>query len=289
MPLIFIFLLTLACHVTATCQTPGVNAGQPDNRALSKQDTLEMAATGNTERRSNENRLRQIMIDDQLFAAFTYDTSGRILEEKTRYLYTKYFRDENGLVTMSLTCEDPSLVSSNSRIADAGKKRKEWVSPDNTENCRQQRYEYNSKGQLTKQSSYRGYSTFVYDIHDRIIRQNTFLMDNLKMYIEYHYDKRGNLLKMVVYEKNGAGKSQKMTTHEYEYDHRINPYKSFGLNIFPGKYTNENNVIRERYQLHLMANQEQVTRFEYTYDSLGYPVMLNKSQRLIYQAAGVKP
>ncbi len=247
-----------------------------------------MAAIGNAVRRSTENRLRQILFDDRLFAEYTYDPAGRILEEKTKYLYTKYFRDENGLVTMSLTCEDPSLVSSNSRIADAGKKRKEWVSPDNTENCRQQRYEYNSRGQLTRQSSYRGYSTFVHDIHDRIIRQNNYLMDKLHMYIEYHYDKRGNLLKMVVYETNGAGKSQKMTTHEYEYDQRINPFKSFGLNIFPGKYTNENNVIMERYRLHLMANQEQVTRFEYTYDSLGYPVLVNGSQKYIYETIGVR-
>jgi len=227
--------------------------------------------------------LSQVFIDSELFSEYTYTRENWISEEKTQYLYVKYnYNDKNQLIS-SVSCEDPSIASSNSRVLEAGKKRSEWVNLTNSVIIRQKNFEYDQEGTLVKLIEPHGYSTFKYDSRGRISTQLFYQDGRVNRYIDFQYDKKGNLHKASNYELDAAGKAQLATVYEYEYDNKENPFKSFRLTMMPGKYTNSNNITLEKYTLFLMDNQQQVTRYEYEYNAKGYPVRVNKNARYFYK------
>ncbi|MCX6252555.1 MAG: hypothetical protein NTX61_17610 [Bacteroidetes bacterium] len=227
--------------------------------------------------------LRQIFIDSVLFSEYTYTNENRISEEKSKYLYIKYIYNDKNQIISSVTCEDPSIVSSDSYILEAGKLRKEWVNPQSSTNSRQKTVEYNSKGQLIKMYELSGYCTFKYNSKNRTCSQIFYQNEKINRRMEYKYDKRANLIEMRNYEIDEYGKPLLVTTNEYEFDNNKNPFKSFGIIIMPGKYTNCNNITKEVYTLHIMDNQKQITKYYYEYDDKGYPVIVNKNMKYIYK------
>jgi hypothetical protein len=226
--------------------------------------------------------IHQIYIDSELYAEYTYTDENRISEEKTRYLYIKYKYNDKNQIISSVTCEDPSLVSSNLAIAEAAKLRKEWITPASSENTRQKTFEYNAKGQVVKILEQSGNSIFKYDSKNRITTQVFYRDKKICRHIDYTYDKHGNVIKMSNYEVDAQGNQLLATTHEYEFDSKNNPFRSLGITMMPGKYTNPNNITQEVYTLHLMENQRQVTQYSYEYDGEGYPVSVNKNMKYIY-------
>jgi hypothetical protein len=226
--------------------------------------------------------LQRIYIDNDLFAEYTYTAGNKISEEKTKYLYIKYNYNENNQLISTLTCEDPSLVSSNAAIADAGRKKKEWVNPSNSVNNRKKTFQYDSKGILVKTVEDWGYSGFQYDHKNRICKQLIFNDGKLVRFVDYSYDRIGNLVKMTHYETDATGQQLIATTHEYEFDHKINIFRSFGLFMMPGKYTNPNNIVREVYTLYLTGKMQQETKTSYEYNESGYPVTVNSNMRYEY-------
>ena len=66
-------------------------------------------------------------------------------------------------------------------------------------------------------------------------------------------------------------------TKIYEYDNKINPYRVFVCEGIPGKYTNSNNIVKETTVSYNGTSQSlNSTINEYTYNSLDYPVKINK-------------
>jgi hypothetical protein len=227
--------------------------------------------------------LSQIFIDSVLYSEFTYNNEGKINEEKTKYLYIKYIYNDKNQIISSLTCEDPSIFSSDLRILEAGKLRKEWINPESSTNSRQNTFEYNINGKLIKMSEFSGYCTFKYDSKNRICSRVFYQNEKVIRYIDYKYDKWDNLIKMCNYELDENGKPQLVATYEYEFDNKKNPFKSFGIIMIPGKYTNCNNITQEVYTLHIMDNQKQITKYYYEYDDKGYPVRVNNNTKYIYK------
>jgi len=227
--------------------------------------------------------LRQIFIDSVQFSEFTYSNENRISEEKTKYLYMKYIYNDKNQIISSITYEDPSIVSSDSHILEAGKLRKEWINPESPTNGKQKAFEYNIQGQLMKMYELSGYCTYIYDSKNRICSQVFYQDEKVNRRIEYKYDKRGNLIKMCNYKIDEYGKLFLITSNEYEFDNKINPFKSFGIMMMPGKYTNCNNITQEVYTLYIMDNQKQIIKNYYEYNEMGYPVSVNKNMKYIYK------
>jgi YD repeat-containing protein len=233
--------------------------------------------------KQGEPLLRQIFIDSVLYSEFTYTTENRISEEKSKYFYTKYNYNDHNQIISFVSCEDPSIVSSDFHILEAGKLRKEWISPENSTNSRQKIVEYDALGQVIKMVELPGYSMFKYDSKNRICAQEIYRDEKLRRRMEYTYDRQGNLTEMCNYEIDEYGKPHLVTTNEYEFDNHKNPFRSFGITMMPGKYTNCNNIKQEVYTLHIMENEKQITKYVYEYNDEGYPVSVNKNMKYIYK------
>jgi len=231
--------------------------------------------------------LHQVFIDSNLCYEYTYNTANLISEEKSKYRFIKHnYNNKNQLISTDYY-EDLSFASNNSRVVETASKRQEWVTPDNTAKSNYQSFEYNDKGQLIKSTDHLCYFTYNYDVNNRISRQTYYHEDRMSGYIDYNYDKKGNLIKMSQFEVFKSGDSQLITTYEYKFDHKFNPYRSFKSLMIPGKNTNYNNIIKEIYTVHFMVdhivNEKQITEYSYDYNEKGYPVRVNKTIEYFYK------
>jgi hypothetical protein len=56
--------------------------------------------------------------------------------------------------------------------------------------------------------------------------------------------------------------------------------------MIPGRYTNSNNIIKEKYSIHFEVDQSidnvQVTENSYRYNPQGYPISKNDSETFLY-------
>lgn len=231
--------------------------------------------------------LSQVFIDSELYSEYSYNNANLISEEKSKYQYIKHkYNDKNQLISTDYY-DDLSIYSSSSYIIDSAKRRKEWVTPDNSAKSHYRSFEYNKKGQLIKSTDYLDYWTYNYNINDRISRQTYYHEDRISGYIDYNYDKKGNLIKMSQFDASESGDSQLLTTTEYEFDKKFNPYRSFKSLMIPGKNTNYNNITKEIYTVHFMVdhivNEKQINEFSYVYNEKGYPVRINKNIEYFYK------
>jgi len=228
--------------------------------------------------------LSKVYIDGMLFTEYTYNAANLISEEKSKYQYIKYDYNENKQL-VSLACyQDLTFFSSDLRILESAKAKTEWANPENSTKIKDEKFEYNDKGQLIKLINISGYCTFSYDSKNRIARQNYHRNDTIYRYIDFAYDKKGNLLKMCNYEFDTTGKPQLIFSNEYEFDNKLNPFRAFSaLGPIFGKYTNYNNIKKETQTMLIMENQKQTLTYEYEYNADGYPVTVNKSMKYIYK------
>lgn len=232
---------------------------------------------------SNSGKLSRVLFSDDLYQEYTYNINGLLLEEKSKHFYSKYNYDINNRISTIDHYVDDRIFSSSSYILDEASKRKDWVSPSNTEKNNTNTYKYEN-GNLIEIKSVRkngsiNISRFQTNNRNQIINQ-TFINENVANgFVEFYYDSRGNLQTKKQYMIDQSGKASLSTTTEYEFDNYNNPYKSFELIGIPGIYTNSNNITKETYTLHFEVDswiqKVQITENKYEYNTKGFPVKVN--------------
>jgi len=236
--------------------------------------------------------ISMVLIDSEPFREYTYNEVNLVVEEKSKFSYTSHYYNSKNQLVQSDYYWDRSIFSSSSYVLEDAMKRTEWVSPANTEKTSYRTYQYNDKGQLSKISfdpitmGLESYSTFEYDIDERISKQLQFYGNRMSSYYEYAYDNEGNLIKTWRYNISDQGNAVLSTTTEYEFDNKHNPYKAFKRLCLPGINTNPNNIIKETYRIHfeVPANIEttQIKSTTYEYNDQGYPFKVNGSMEYIF-------
>jgi hypothetical protein len=236
--------------------------------------------------------ISKVLIGDETYMEYSYNSANLVTEEKSKFHYTKHIYNDNNQLTESDFYWDISIASSDSRVIEAAMKRQEWVNPDNTPKSVTHSLEYNTNGQLIRKSYIRpsdsnsDYNEFTYE-NDRISRQTMYSRNIVSNYIDYIYDEKGNLIKESKYRVSSTVGSELLTTTEYEYDNMHNPYQSFKRLLTPGIYTNQNNITKETYTIHFevdaFTQKVQVTNYIYEYNNKGYPVRVNGETGYVYK------
>ena len=237
--------------------------------------------------------LSKIMTDNQSSDEYIFNGLNLISEEKSRYDYTLHHYNSNNQLVSSDFYGNDDILSSNLQIYQTAMSRVDWVTPINGSKGGTIAYEYNSDAELIKttytrpSSTSSEYSLFSYDANNRISRQMMYWEDIETGYIDYSYDAKGNLLTEALYNVPATGAAELITTTQYAYDDKQNPYKSFIQLMMPGIYTNVNNIIKETYTINsntvTASGKIQVTDNSYAYNTNGYPVSKNGNVSYIYK------
>jgi hypothetical protein len=236
--------------------------------------------------------LTKVKVSDQPFYEYLYTGANLVSAEKSKFIFTLHrYNDKNQLVANDYF-GDYGLLSSDSIVVQNALNRKEWVSNVNSQVIGTLSYEYNINGQLINSVfswpsiSNQDISEFSYDFNNRIVRQTLKWEGKVSGYIDYQYDEKDNLIKEILYSVTSTGVAELSTTTQYEFDKFQNPYKSFSRLMIPGINTNQNNIIKETYTIHVKAGQGtdivQTTVFSYTYNSSGFPIKKNTTVEYIY-------
>ena len=238
------------------------------------------------DRANNDALLKQVWIGGEIYQEFTFTDAGFIEEEKSKYHYSRYSYNGKNELIQSEHYWDERVVSSSSYVLDELAKETEWISPDNSEKDVVTDYEYDRYGKLKKKITHRlnndvtSTTTFIYK-RDRIEKRVFENETSPETFDLYFYDSVGNLTK-----KERYYGSELQTTTEYEFDIHPNPYYSFRKLLMPGKHTNPNNIVKETYTLHFevdaFIDKVQISEYDYTYNSHGYPISSNDLWEYIY-------
>jgi hypothetical protein len=153
-------------------------------------------------------------------------------------------------------------------------------------------YEYNQNGQLIKYSinriktNYKSYSVFEYNAKGQISKETWYSDDKATGNTIYTYNDAGNLILKTRNDILADGSFKLSTTTEYEFDNKKNPYLLFKMQL-PGIYTNQNNIIKETYTLWFevdaFVDKVQITDTIYEYNDNGYPVKQNGTVEFVYR------
>ncbi|MFY9150768.1 MAG: hypothetical protein WAO52_02045 [Prolixibacteraceae bacterium] len=234
--------------------------------------------------------LTKEIFSEELYIEYTWNNQNLVSESKSKYFYTSYTYDSNNQLTSYDMYEDSRIYSSSSYVLQEAMNRQEWVSPENTEISGRGFYTY-KQGKLAKIEVQRflndskNFSEFEQDENGRISKQTFFSEEKPSGYIEYQYDNSGNLiLRNQFYLVNGKEVLSSSTT--YEFDDKKNPFKAFQRLLIPGRYTNENNIVKETLTLAEPVpgvDQIQVTESVYEYNDLDYPVLKDNMIRYEYK------
>ncbi len=241
--------------------------------------------------RNKTGLLSKVLISGTAYMEYTYTSSGLIQEEKSWGSYTKHSYNASNQLEKSESYVDPSIYSSSTYVIAEASKRKEWVNPQNTAKEVTNIYSYNKSGQLIelnyeRANGYRGYSK--YELNEKGLVSKVIFYNEEKPagYIDYFYDKQGNLIRRKHYFTSLEGKNELSNETEYEYDNKNNPYSPFRKIASPGRATNANNITRETYTLYgeipSFVDRVQVTTHKYEYNKLGYPVKVDNETTYEY-------
>jgi hypothetical protein len=236
--------------------------------------------------------INKVMVAGVTYYEYTYNDANLLIEEKSKFHYTKHNYNDNNILSSSDFYTDPAMFSSDSRVVEASMNRKEWVSPDNTAKSLTQTFEYNGNGQLSRKTYIRPsvndseYSEFTFE-NDRISRQTMYWQNAMSFYIDYIYDGKGNLIKESKYYVPSTGIAELWTTTEYEYDNMHNPFQAFKRLMTPSKYTNPNNITKETYTIYFEVDQwtqkVSIITNTYEYNEKGYPIKVNEEAEYVYK------
>lgn len=236
--------------------------------------------------------LKQVITEGEVYYEYTYNNANLILEEKSKFHYTKHNYNSANQLIQSDHYWDERIASSSSYVLEEAMKRTEWVSPENTEKSSYFSFEYNKSGRLEKRfinrpkSSYESFDIFTFSKSERIERRTSFHENKASVYDDYFYDSRGNLIKQQRYFVSENGTPNLQTTTEYEFDNKNNPYLSFRGLMIPGQNTNPNNITKETYTLHFEVDDFiepiQVTEYNYEYNTMGYPLIRSDGFKYVY-------
>ena len=242
--------------------------------------------------RNNSGLLSKVLISGTAYMEYTYTSSGLIQEEKSWGSYTKHTYNSSDLLVKSESYVDPSIFSSSSNVIAEASKRKEWANPQNTPLDVTNTYTYTKAGVLNQRNVERANGTqciVKYELNKKgLISKETYYYEGKPSgYIDYSYDERGNLITRSHYFISTDGKSNLSNKTEYEYDNQKNPYFPFNKLLYPGRATNRNNITNESYTAYgatpSVIEWENITKHEYEYNDLGYPVKVDKETVYEYE------
>lgn len=247
---------------------------------------------GNFEEPQAEGLLKSVLIGGEVYTEYTYNNAGLILEEKSKFHYSKYTYNYQNQLVQSDHYWDESFASSSSYVLEEAMKRTEWVSPENTEKDTYFSFEYNEMGQLEKRTinrintGYKSDDLFSYNGAGQIIKRTSYHENEISVYDEYYYDSAGNLKKQERFHILENGTLELQTTNEYEFDNKLNPYLPFRELMIPGQNTNPNNIVKETYTLHFEVDEFidkiQIKEYSYEYNSMGFPVSRSDGFGYVY-------
>jgi hypothetical protein len=237
--------------------------------------------------------LSQVLIDNQSAYEYIYNDSSQLTTEKSKFDFSINQYNALGQLVSTEYYGNDAVLSGDAQVVQAAMSSPVWVCSTTGVKGGTLSYNYNDKGQLIKTSYARPvttnseYSQFTYDAIGRINRQTMYWADAATGYIDYTYDNKGNLVKELLYNLPSAGVEELITTTQYEFDSKLNPYKLSSKILLPGENTNPNNIIKETYTIHMNPDQGsdkvQVATTSYTYNTLGYPVTKNENTTYIYK------
>jgi hypothetical protein len=240
----------------------------------------------------NGTLLTEVRMGNEVYYRYTYTEANLILEEKSKFHYSKYQYNNRTQLIHSDHYWDERVASSNSVTLENAMQRTEWVNPGNTQKDTYFSFEYQKSGNLEKRIVHRlnnntsSVDFFRYNKQGKIDRRTWYDDGKESGYDTYFYDERGNLSKVERYHILQDGSHKLQTTTEYEFDDKNNPYYSFRSLLIPGKNTNVNNIIKETYTLHFEVDKfiqpVQTTEYSYEYNSLDYPVKRSDGWEFIY-------
>lgn len=76
--------------------------------------------------------ISRVLIGDEIYMEYSYNDANLLIEEKSKFHYSKHFYNNNNQLVASDIYWDMRIASSNSRVLEEAMNRKEWVNPDNT-------------------------------------------------------------------------------------------------------------------------------------------------------------
>lgn len=233
--------------------------------------------------------LKSVSIDNEILYEFTYNKAGLILEEKSKYSYSKHSYNNLNQLIRSNHYWDESLASSNSTVLNEAMQREEWVNSDNTDLYTYTTFAYKKDGELERSdlkrlsTNYESYSVYAYNQEGQISRRTFYSQEKAMLYEAYLYDTNGNLIQK---DRFDILTGTLQTTTKYEFDNHPNPYFSFRGLLTPGQNTNANNVVKERserfFEVPGFENKVAVKEYDYEYNSTGYPSSRSDGLAFIY-------
>jgi hypothetical protein len=237
--------------------------------------------------------ISKVLIDNQCANEYMYNDSNLVTTVKSKFDFTIHHYNALGQLSSTDYYGNDDILSSDAQVVQAAMNSSVWVTPANGVNGGSLTYIYNNTGQLIKTTYSRPlltnfeYSEFTYDAKNKISRQTMYWDNSATGYIDYSYDSKGNMIKEMLYNLPSSGTAELITTTQYEFDSKLNPYKSFSKTLSPGIDTNPNNILKETYTIHLSQNQgtdkAQITQTTYTYNTMGYPITKNGNISYIYK------
>jgi hypothetical protein len=237
--------------------------------------------------------LSKVLINNQCSNEYIYNDTNLVSEEKSEFDYTMNHYNAKGQLVSSECYTNDDVLSSNTQISATAISSTALVTAVNGKEAGIITYEYNANAQLIKTTNYlptstsSEYSDFSYDANNRINRQTMYWADTETGYIDYSYDTKGNLILESLYNMPSSGVAELIASTSYAFDNSQNPYKLFSRLMVPGITTNQNNIIKETYTIHLTPDQGpdkvQVTETSYQYNALGYPTTKNSNVSFVYE------
>ena len=237
--------------------------------------------------------ISKVLIDNQCANEYVYNDSNLVITEKSKFDFTINHYNALGQLASTDFYGNDDILSSDAQVVQAAMNSSDWVTSANGVKGGSLTYYYNDNGQLIKTAYTRPLLTgsenseFIYDASNRISRQTMYWENAATGYIDYSYDGKGNLIKEMLYNLSSGGTAELITTTQYEFDSKQNPFKSTSRFLVPGIDTNPNNVIKETYTIHLSQDQGsdkiQTTQTTYVYNTKGYPITKNGNISYIYK------
>jgi hypothetical protein len=237
--------------------------------------------------------LSKILVNNQSTYEYIYNDSNLISEEKSTFDFKLNHYNNIGQLVSTEYYGNDDIFSSDAQVSATAVNSVALITLVTGKKGGTITYEYNANSQLIKttyalpSSASSEYSEFNYDANNRISRQTMYWVNATTGYIDYSYDGKGNLIKEMLYNLPTSGVAELITTTSYNFDNQQNPYKQFRRLMIPGINTNQNNIIKETYTIHLTPDQGsdkvQITETSYEYNAMGYPVSSNGNISYVYQ------
>jgi hypothetical protein len=236
--------------------------------------------------------LSKVLVDNKAAYEYIYNDSGMIWEEKSKFDFTMHQYNTKGQLISSKYYGNDDILSSDATVSEKAMAATTLVTLTTGKEGGTVSYEYNDNGQLIKSVTTRPsstsseYSVFSYGTDNRINKQTMYWENAATGYIDYTYDKKGNLASESLYNLPASGAAELITVNQYTYDSEPNPYKAYNKLQIPGPNMNVNNILKATNTIHLSADQGgdkvQVTANSYKYNTLGYPTSQNGNITFVY-------